>query len=269
MTPDQVAQLQQGAQRNQIAQQNANTDVQRANIDRQRLGNENAAVTLTPEARQALADGFASGAPVLQGLGMGRSGAAIKSQIINQAAASHPGLNIGLNQANYASNKQSLQSLQKSSDAINSFESTALKNLDLVKQAAAKIPDLGASWANAPLRALALKNGNTDVTDFNTKLKTAQAEIGKVLSGGGLSGTLTDSARAEMSDALSPNATKDQINKAITALQADMENRKQGLAQQATEIRSRMGGAQPQAQPAAGAVTHRFNPATGQIEAIQ
>jgi hypothetical protein len=46
-----------------------------------------------------------------------------------------------------------------------------------------------------------------------------------------------------------------------------MENRKQGLAQQAAEIRSRMGGAQPQA--AAPQVTHRYNPATGQIEAIQ
>lgn len=181
-----------------------------------------------------------------------------------------PGDIVTLQAAN-SGNKKSLEKFQGQRDQIVSFESTATKNIDQFLDLASKIPDTGSPWINTPLRLLNDKMvGSANIAAVNAARAVATNEIAKVTSGGSMSGVLSDSARQEVKDYNPQNATYAQTVAVVKVLKKDMANRHESMDQSLADIKSRFGGnAAPAGGAAAPNATKRFNPATGQIEAIK
>lgn len=196
-------------------------------------------------------------------VGTGKEGAATRRRIINRAAELADGGDAGLagNSADFKSNSASLKKLQTSADFMQSFEDTALKNLETALAAAAKVPDAGGTLLNKPIRAWAQMFGNTNMSAYKAALITARSEIGKVLSGSTGSAALSDSARHEVEDLMGNDASLAQLQSAAKILRTDMHNRKTAVAESIATIRGRMGGkkakADGEAEPLGGTVTVR------------
>src|SRR6185437_11686511 len=163
----------------------------------------------------------------------GSSGAAMQMAVIKRAAELFPNQNFAINAANYTANKASLDQLTKQYNAVNAFESTAGKNLDLFIQKAQKVADSGSPWLNRPVRAtMTGAAGSPDITAYNAARQTALNEIAKVLNNPTSSAALTDTARKEVETILSPNATLGQALAAAQVLRQDMGNRMGAYEQQ-------------------------------------
>jgi hypothetical protein len=162
----------------------------------------------------------------------------------------------------------SLKKLQSNYDNVTAFENTAGKNLDQFLSTAKSVVDTGSPFLNTPVRMITSQMvGSEKMAAFNAARQTAVSEIGKVLSSANAgSGVVSDSARHEVESLIGPNATLKQIYAAANILKKDMDNRKTAYQDQITEVKTRMGGGGPA--PAPGA-THRYNPQTGQIEAVK
>lgn len=215
------------------------------NISAGRLGEEkrhNQATEgqLTPDALNMAADQFAETGVMPQ---VGRSGA-VRSQIINAAAARNPGGNLAANSAAFKANEGSLKKLQTNFDQVTAFENTAGKNLDVFLGTAQKVVDSGSPWINRPLRMVAGSGlGSEDQAAFNAARQTAVTEIAKVLNSSNASGVLSDSARHEVEGLIGPSASLKQIVSAATILKQDMANRHQAYQDQIGAIQDRLKGA--------------------------
>jgi len=100
----------------------------------------------------------------------------------------------------------------------------------------------------------------------------AYNEISKILSGSMGNSGVSDSARKEAEGLLNGDYTMGQLQRVAKVLRQDMKNRTGAYGTQIDEIRKQMQGlTKPGSTPAAGpsVATHRFNPATGQIEEIK
>lgn len=200
---------------------------------------------LTPAGLDAAALNYAK-TGTLPPLGMGDK--TTRKKIINRAAEMMPGLDVASAKADFEANKGSLTGLQKQRDAIGAFESTALKNLDVFLEAAKKIPDTGSPLFNRPLRSLNEKLfGDADLAAYNTARRTVIPEFAKILANPGLSGQLSDSARKEVEDVVSGNATLKQTIAAVTVLKRDTENRRTSYDDQIAGIKQRISKAEPTA----------------------
>lgn len=209
---------------------------------------------LTPAGLDAAALNFAKSG-TLPPLGMGDKNT--RKQIINRAAEMMPGLDIASAKADFDANKQSLAALQKQRDALGAFEETALKNLDVFIDAAKKVADTGSPLLNRPLRSLSEKMlGGAELTAYNTARRTVIPEFAKILANPGLSGQLSDSARHEVEEVVSGNATLKQTIAAANILKTDAANRRSSYDDQLTAIRGRLtkasGAAAPSGVPAVG-----------------
>jgi hypothetical protein len=223
---------------------------------------------LSPEAVDQNAHNFIQTGQ-LPSVGMGAAGAAVRRQIINRAAEMNGGASIAGNKADYKANAGSLATLQKSADSIESFESTALKNLDAFLKTANSVVDTGSLLFNRPLRSLDLRLlGSAKQTQFNTARQVAVQEIGKVLGGAVQGGAITDSQRHEVEGLLSGDASLAQITAAAETLKQDMANRKAAVHAQLDQVRGRLSGQPQAAAPEATAPTkvRKYNPETGTIE---
>jgi hypothetical protein len=203
---------------------------------------------LTPEGLDAAALNYAK-TGMLPPLGMGDK--TTRKQIINRAAAMMPGLDIASAKADYGANQSSLTALQKQRDALGAFEETAIKNLDVFLAAAKNIPDMGSPLLNRPLRALNERVlGGVELSAYNTARRTVIPEFAKILANPGLSGQLSDSARHEIEDVISGNATLAQTIAAASVLKQDTENRRRSYDDQIAGIRARLAkGSQGQTPP--------------------
>jgi hypothetical protein len=181
---------------------------------------------------------------------------AINAKVGAVAAAS--GMDLPTLRAFYKSNAASLSQQQKAADSVQSFMSTADKNADLLKQTLAKVPDSGIPLLNQPLRSFA-KNveGDKNMSQMVTYLRSAQAEYGRIISQPNLAGQLTDSARHEAQDLLDPKATVQQMLASLDALRSEGTNRVVSIGEQIQRIQQRMqngpGDQKPQAAPPAPA----------------
>lgn len=152
---------------------------------------------------------------------------------------------IASNRAVYQANTASLRKLQSQSDALQAFENTGLKNLNQFLGTAKKVVDSGSPWINQPLRAVSQQGmGSADMAAFNAARQVATVEIARVLNNPGLTGVLSDTARAEVNSLISPNANLQQIYSAANILKQDMENRRVSYNQQISDIQQRMKGTQ-------------------------
>jgi hypothetical protein len=202
---------------------------------------------LSPAGLDAAATMFAKTGQ-LPALGMGDK--VTRKQIINRAAALVPGLDVASAKADYTANIKSLGGLQAQRDAIGAFENTALKNLDVFITAAEKVPDTGSPFFNRPLRALSETGlGSTELTAYRTARQTVIPEFAKLLANPGLSGQLSDSARKEVQDVVSGNATLAQTLAATKILKTDAANRRTSYDDQIVAINDRIKKAGGSAQP--------------------
>lgn len=157
------------------------------------------------------------------------------------AIAAAAGMDVPQLRAFYKSNAASLGAIQKSSDAVQAFMTTADRNSDLLKDAIRQIPDSGIPLLNQPLRAFA-KNvaGDPKMSKAATYLQSVSNEYAKIITQPNLSGQLTDAARQEASVLLDPKATVQQMIASIDALRNEGANRMLSLGEQIGRIGSRM-----------------------------
>lgn len=123
-------------------------------------------------------------------------------------------------------NTAALGSLTKQYEMLKPFGDMAVKNAAVLENAAKGVTDLGASFLNTPLRDLASKFGGTKTAAFNAALMPVQNDFARVLSSPTGAGQLSDSARHEMQNAISPGATYGQIKAALDVYTQDWQNRK-------------------------------------------
>lgn len=234
-------------------------------IQRQKLAEEGAAPALSPDAIKLTARQFAMTGQ-LPPMGMGKTGAKVRTDIINAAADEYKGLDLPTQIAAFNANKQSLKTLQGTADKVTAFESTAGKNLDQFLALADKIPDTGIPWLNTPIRSLNVSTmGSENQAAANAARDVALREIARVTNDPNLAGVLSDSARHEVSQLVPANATFAQIKAVAKVLKQDMANVHGSLNDQIVAVQQRIatppGGT---AAPAPKAL--RYNPATGKVE---
>jgi hypothetical protein len=182
------------------------------------------------------------------------------SAIIARAAAldqQSGGSGIAANKAILQANTDSLKGLQRNFDQVSAFEATAEKNINLLQTTAQKIPDLGARFANVPVRMISANMIGTDnMAAFKTALNTAQTESAKVLNSSNATGVLSDSSRHELQEIIDGNVPYSALVSSLTTLKQDMSNRHASYQQQIEDIQNRIKTAgQPVGGGAGAAIT--------------
>jgi hypothetical protein len=181
-------------------------------------------------------------------LGMGDR--TTRQQILNRAAQLTPddikrieagGSDVAGNKADYKADSASLTKLQGQADAINAFENTARKNIDLFLDSAKRVTDTGIPLLNTPARWVMGAGGSADVAKYNAARQVAVSEIAKIVQNPNLTGQLSDSARHEIEVFNPANATLKQTIAVMNLLKQDMANRKTSIDQQLKDTRGRIG----------------------------
>jgi hypothetical protein len=210
---------------------------------------DDVALTLTPEGKTLIAKQFAM-TGLLPSLGSGAAGAQLRTEVINEAAKVYTGLDLASQRAAYDANKQALTGLERQRAAMGAFEETATKNLAVFLEQARKVIDTGSPYLNRPLRGLDEKLlGSPEMTAFSTARRTVIPEFAKILANPGLSGQLTDTARKEIEDVVSGDATLEQTLAAADILMRDVKNRTTSYDEAIAAVKGRI--ATPPGQPAA------------------
>jgi hypothetical protein len=162
--------------------------------------------------------------------------------IIKRSAELHPDQNLAGNKATFAADTAALKKVQTQFDSMNAFEGTALKNLDLYIEKAKAIPDLGAKFANVPLRAITGNMiGTKAMAELEAARQTASTEVAKVLGSATGSGVLSDSQKQEALDVLNGNLPLSASVGVVETLKRDMGNRHQSYLDDINAIKGRMG----------------------------
>lgn len=215
------------------------------------------APSLSPEGLNLTAHQYAMTGQ-LPPMGMGKQGAAVRTAIINKAADIYKGLDLPTQVAAYKANQQSLTKLQGQRDAMGAFEQTALKNLDQFLDTAGKVVDTGSPLVNKPLRSLSgALMGSPEMTAYNVARRTVIPEFAKILANPGLSGQLSDSARKEIEQVVSGDATLKQTLSAAKILKTDAANRRTSYDSQIKEIQDRIGTPPGGAKASSGTIRAR------------
>jgi hypothetical protein len=197
---------------------------------------------LTPGGVDLMSDLLLKGAPLPS---MGYRGGQKIADIINKTAAKNPGADLASNKAAYSADKTSLTNLQKSYDAIVSFERTAQKNMDILLDTSKNITDTGSPLFNTPIRLLQEKVfGDKDLPAFRAARRIDVNEIAKIVSNPNMTGVLTDEARNEINSLIPDNVTLNQLFSVAKLLRRDMNNRKTSMEEQISTIKQRISGVQ-------------------------
>jgi hypothetical protein len=210
---------------------------------------EDASVTLTSAGLDAAALNYAK-TGVLPPMGMSRGSAGIRSKIINRAAELYPNLDVAANKAGFGADQGALQQLTKQANAVEAFEKTAGANLDRFLDIAKDVADSGVPWVNKPYRTIRRSlMGDPKLAAFDAARLTAQNEIARVLNSANATGVISDRARKEMEQALSPDATFAQIVSAARLFKADMLTRREAYRAQIAELQQKVRQAPGQMPP--------------------
>lgn len=166
-----------------------------------------------------------------------------KTAIMNKAYELDPNANPAFNRATLRADSSSLNKLQTQADQIDSFEDTALANLQVLISKAPAIFDSGSPFLNTPLRKLAnAAAGSPEQAAYNTARRVVIPEFTKLLNnvGGSAGGQVTDTARREMEDIIHESATIGQIASASDVLRADAANRRASVHRKIKQVRERI-----------------------------
>lgn len=249
LTPDQIADNARADKQLEISRGQLAVSQQRASQATKAAGSQAADITkLTPAGLDIAALNYRK-TGTMPPLGMGDR--STRQQIINRAAQLTPndiaqieagGGDLAGNKAGYKADSASLGKLQQQADAVNAFENTAKKNIDLFLATAKKVTDTGIPLLNTPARWIAGAGGSADLAKYNAARQVAISEIAKIVQNPNLTGQLSDSARHEIEVFNPANATLKQTVAVMDLLKQDMANRKTSIDQQLKETRARIGG---------------------------
>ena len=172
-------------------------------------------------------------------MGMGQAGAAARVAVMNEAAKIDPTASLAANKATYKADSTNLQNLQKTEGTLSAFEKTAGKNLDQFVDSYQKLVDTGSPLLNRPVRSLqGSVLGDPDVAAAHAAAAVALREIARVTNDPKLSGSLTDSARREISGLVPDGATLKQLASVAKVLRTDMANVHSGINDQIETVKS-------------------------------
>lgn len=175
--------------------------------------------------------------------GYGKDAAALRLKVLARIPVRHPGANLAAMAADYGANAASQKKLQTQADTVGAFESTAMANLRLAGEAIKSVANVGSPFFNRPLREISDRlSGSPQQAAFNAARQAAVGEVSKVISGQTGGGVVSDSARHEMEQLLSPDATPAQFFAVMQLLEQDMANRTKGFDTGLGNIRGRMSG---------------------------
>lgn len=269
LTPDQIADNARADKQLEISRGQLAVSQQRAAQANKAAGSQAADITkLTPAGMDIAALNYRK-TGTMPPLGMGDR--STRQQIINRAAQLTPndiaqieagGGDLAGNKAGYKADSSSLVKLQQQADAVNAFENTARKNIDLFLDTAKKVTDTGIPLLNTPARWIAGAGGGADIARYNAARQVAISEIAKIVQNPNLTGQLSDSARHEIEVFNPKNATLRQTVAVMDLLKQDMANRKNSIDAQLKETRGRIGGTGAQKSDEAKPVTGRVGPYT-------
>jgi hypothetical protein len=174
-------------------------------------------------------------------LGMGQAAVGHRMAIFKKASQLYPGLDVAGQMASFGADKGSLTGVTKMSDAVEAFERTAGKNLNLLLDTMAKIPDTGSPLFNKPIRAIDERLlGSNEMAAYRAARQVALTEISRVVSNPNLVGQLSDQARREVFEFNPDTATMAQTVAVAKILRQDMNNRIASLHEQRGIIKDRI-----------------------------
>jgi hypothetical protein len=124
--------------------------------------------------------------------------------------------------------------------ALESFEKTAIKNLDKLVDLAKKVDKTGVPIIEKWIRAGRQSTGDPDVSDFNLQWTLTTPEIARIITSPRLVGQLTDTARNEVHNAIQSGASVKQLQHARDLLVGDFERRRQSTNEEIATIRKQL-----------------------------
>ena len=234
---------------NQSADSKASTAVSWANVGlaRDRLAWDKApddgASALSPAAVENAASRYNMDG-TLPPMGMGKSGASGRTQILNRAGetAVGSGTDQRLAQLDAKSSTAALGQLARSQAMNAAFEKTANANADLALGLSKQMDRTGIPLLNAGIQAYRSGTGSPEATQFAAANQTFVSEYAKIMSGGMGNGPVSDAARGKAEKLLTTSMTQAQYAGNVKLLQTEMGNRMKGFVDQADELRARIRG---------------------------
>jgi hypothetical protein len=176
--------------------------------------------------------------------------------ILNRLSVKYPNFNTASGKADFGANASALTKLTVMRSQVGSFEATAKKNLDLLEQSLAQLPDTGIPLLNTGIRAFQTKvSGDPRMSAFNMNLGIVQREAARILETATAAGSaaITDSARHDLEQIIAGNATIPQLRQTFATLRQDFGNRIGSLDEEIATIKGRIGAVPGQQQAPPGA----------------
>ncbi len=149
---------------------------------------------------------------------------------------------LALRQQSLTSDQGSLKDLTKKTDAIEAFENTAKKNLDMVVRAANELNFEEWPVVNEKILQGKKLTGDSKAAKLYAAIIPFVDEYGKILSGATGAAGATDSSKAEAASLIAPYMTAETINELAPWFKEEMGNRTTSLYDQLDTIQARMGG---------------------------
>jgi hypothetical protein len=184
---------------------------------------------------------------VVPPFGMGRAGTTARNKFYNEAAKQADELH--LSSADLVSGAYttkalgaSLTQMQKSLEATQSYEKTAIANGELMLRLAPKgggqtgIPVLN-RWLQAGRKQIA---GDPDVTMFDNAIGAYSEEYAKVMTGNLGNVAATDGARRDAAERLGKYAAQGQLRQGYDVMKEEMENRNRAQEAQVAGIQKKL-----------------------------
>lgn len=177
----------------------------------------------------------------LPALGIGKSAAAVKRQIMNRAAeiASGQGMSadeIASRQITGKATVGGINQLQKQATMINAFEKTAKLNADVALRLSGQVGRTNVpifnEWIQAGQKAV---TNNPSLNSFNLANETLVSEYAKIMSGSMGNTAVAASERKHAREMLGTARTPDEYRAIVNTMIIDMGNRKAGLNAQLQE----------------------------------
>jgi hypothetical protein len=191
-------------------------------------------------------------------MGQGKTGTQNRDKILNKAAemeksTGRTGAEAVAAWSGVKGNVAALSKLTQTRSMVESFESTARKNADLMLSLAPKGGgQTGAPvvnrWLQAGRKQIA---GDPDVANFDIALGTFADEYAKIVSGATGSQGSTDASRKEAYDRLSKYATQSQLQGGIATMKKEMANRIESMKEQEAAAKAAISGGTGAPKPAA------------------
>ena len=223
-------------------------------IHKDTMNQQDATGALTPESITNAAARYNIDG-TLPPLGMGKAGANMRSQILNEAAVQAKDSGVSpedqrIAQIGNAANKSSLTQLSKSEAMIGAFEKNFVRNADLALKQSTVVDNTGIpivnSWINAGKRSV---TGDPKLSAYDAAIKATVNEYAKIISGS-MGNTATALGEIKkVNELLASAQTPEQVNAVINMMKQETQNRMTGFKEQKAELTSGMRGKKNNANP--------------------